>query len=106
MDTSNQRVAPALSLMQERDGLRSRAGGRSLLTPESGRELGADAEDRVSSGGGARDGPIEALASVEDQDRTAVAGGGEVSGAGPEHQGVTIGPGRRADRSDGTMRCA
>jgi hypothetical protein len=79
--------------------------GRSLL--EAGkRDHGGNTGACSSSGGGARDGPIEALASVEDQDRTAVAGGGEVSGAGPEHQGVTIGPGWRADRSDGTMRCA
>src|SRR5829696_4300229 len=33
MDTSSQRVAAALSRMQERDGLRSCAGGRSLLVP-------------------------------------------------------------------------
>jgi hypothetical protein len=36
MDTGSQRVAAASSRMQERDGLRSRAGGRSLLVP-SGR---------------------------------------------------------------------
>jgi hypothetical protein len=29
-----------------------------------------------------------------------------ISRCGPEHQGVTLGPARRADRSVGTMRCA
>jgi hypothetical protein len=42
-------------LRSERSGLShvpGRAGGRSLLTPESGRELGADADAPVSSNPG------------------------------------------------------
>ena len=79
--------------------------GSSDYPPKQARAPGASRLS-LSSGGGARDGPVEALASVEDEDRTTVAGGGEVSGTGPEHQGVTLGSARRADRSDGTMRCA
>jgi hypothetical protein len=61
--TTERAVVPRLR--SERSGLShvpGRAGGRSLLTPESGRELGADADARVSSLAGVRSAAAETTA--------------------------------------------